>query len=68
MDNIALIVHGGAWDIPRNSLKACRDGVLRALDRGWDILKAGGKTELEIAAIEDELEGVAVAETVFGAR
>jgi hypothetical protein len=33
-----------------------------------DILKAGGKTELEIAAIEDELEGVALAETVFGAR
>ena len=33
-----------------------------------DILKAGGKTELEIAAIEDELEGVALAETVLGAR
>ena len=33
-----------------------------------DILKAGEKTELEIAAIEDELEGVALAETVFGAR
>ena len=33
-----------------------------------DILKAGGKTELEIASIEDELEGVAFAETVFGAR
>jgi uncharacterized phage-associated protein len=33
-----------------------------------DILKAGGKTELEIAAIEDELERVALAETVFGAR
>ena len=33
-----------------------------------DILNAGGKTELEIAAIEDELEGVALAETVFGAR
>jgi len=31
-----------------------------------DILKAGGKTELEIAAIEDELEGLALAETVFG--
>jgi len=33
-----------------------------------DILKAGGKTELEIAAIEDELEGLAVAETILGAR
>ena len=27
-----------------------------------DVLKAGGKSELEIAAIEDELEGVALAE------
>jgi uncharacterized phage-associated protein len=33
-----------------------------------DILKAGGKTELEIAAIEDELEGVALAENLFNAR
>jgi len=31
-----------------------------------DILKAGGKTELDNAAIENELEGVALAETVFG--
>ncbi|PYL07259.1 MAG: hypothetical protein DME33_11175 [Verrucomicrobia bacterium] len=30
-----------------------------------DVLKAGGKTELEIAAIEDELKGVALAETVL---
>jgi uncharacterized phage-associated protein len=33
-----------------------------------DILKAGGKTELEIAAVEDELEGVALAESLLGAR
>jgi uncharacterized phage-associated protein len=33
-----------------------------------DILKAGRKTELEIAAVEDELEGVALAETLFDAR
>ena len=32
------------------------------------ILKAGGKTELETASIEDELEAVALAETVFGAH
>ena len=32
-----------------------------------DILKAGGKTEIEIAAIEDEIEGVALAEAVFDA-
>ncbi len=33
-----------------------------------DILKAEGKTEIEIAAIEDELEGVALAETLLGAH
>jgi uncharacterized phage-associated protein len=33
-----------------------------------DILKAGGKTDLEIAAVEDELEGVALADNLFGAR
>lgn len=33
-----------------------------------DILKAGGKTEIEIAAIEDEIEGVALAEAVFTTR
>ena len=33
-----------------------------------DILKAGGKTDLEIAAVEDELEGVAFMENVLGAH
>ena len=31
-----------------------------------DILKAGGKTDLEIAAIEDELEGVALMGNLLG--
>ena len=33
-----------------------------------DILKAGGKTDLEIAAVEDELEGVALMENLLGAH
>jgi hypothetical protein len=33
-----------------------------------DILKAGGKTDLEIAAVEDELEGVAFMENILGAH
>ena len=33
-----------------------------------DILKAEGRTEIEIAAVEDELEGVALAETLLGAH
>ena len=32
-----------------------------------DILKAAGKTELEISSIEDELEGVALADIFFSA-
>ncbi len=32
-----------------------------------DILKAGGKSDLEIAAIEDEIDGVAIAESILGA-
>jgi beta-aspartyl-peptidase (threonine type) len=58
VDNIALIVHGGAWDIPRDAARACRDGVLRALERGWDILKSGGTAldacEQAIIELEDE--------------
>jgi hypothetical protein len=33
-----------------------------------DVLKAGGKTEIEIAAIEDELEGIALTENILGAH
>ena len=33
-----------------------------------DILKVAGKTEIEIAAVEDELEGVALAENLLGAH
>jgi beta-aspartyl-peptidase (threonine type) len=40
--NLALIVHGGAWAIPANLNQACRNGVLAALNRGWDILQNGG--------------------------
>jgi len=35
-------------------------------DSRFLVVLAGGKTELEIAAIEDELEGATLAESVFG--
>ena len=58
MSNIALIVHGGAWDIPTALRKACKDGVQRALNRGWAILEAGGSSldacEQAIIELEDE--------------
>ena len=33
-----------------------------------DILKAGGKTEIEIASVEDELEGIALVENILDAH
>jgi beta-aspartyl-peptidase (threonine type) len=38
----ALIVHGGAGNIPREAPQTRREGLERALDRGWRILHAGG--------------------------
>lgn len=37
----ALIVHGGAWDIPDDAVAACRAGCARALAEGWRLLAAG---------------------------
>jgi L-asparaginase / beta-aspartyl-peptidase len=58
MNNIALVVHGGAWEIPGQLLPACRDGVKRALDRGWNTLREGGSAldacEQAIIELEDE--------------
>src|ERR1700693_3638026 len=46
----ALIVHGGAWDIPDAAVPACRSSCERALTAGWRILEAGGSA---LDAIED---------------
>ncbi|HTD62647.1 MAG TPA: isoaspartyl peptidase/L-asparaginase, partial [Gemmatimonadaceae bacterium] len=54
----ALIVHGGAWNIPDDAVDACRSGCQRALDRGWAILSQGGRAidgvEASITALEDD--------------
>jgi beta-aspartyl-peptidase (threonine type) len=38
----AIIVHGGAWDIPQDAHQAHRQGTLRAVEAGWAALAAGG--------------------------
>ena len=38
----ALIVHGGAWDIPDREVGAHHSGVLHALNAGWAVIAAGG--------------------------
>jgi beta-aspartyl-peptidase (threonine type) len=58
VNRIALIVHGGAWQIPAELKETCRAGVQRALNRGWNILEAGGSSldacEQAIIELEDE--------------
>jgi L-asparaginase / beta-aspartyl-peptidase len=54
----ALIVHGGAWDIPEESIDACKTGCQRALGAGWSILSKGGHAldaiEAAIVVLEDD--------------
>lgn len=54
----ALIVHGGAWDIPDESVDACKSGCERALAAGWSVLSRGGHAldaiEDAIMALEDD--------------
>jgi beta-aspartyl-peptidase (threonine type) len=54
----SLIVHGGAWTIPHESVDACRAGCRRALEAGWSILQGGGAAadavEAAIVVLEDD--------------
>jgi len=54
----ALIVHGGAWDIPDAAIPACKSGCERALTAGWRILEAGGSAldavEAAVVILEDD--------------
>ena len=53
----ALIVHGGAWDIPDEAIEACTSGCQRALAAGWSILSKGDNAldaiEAAIVTLED---------------
>ena len=54
----ALIIHGGAWDIPDEAVEACNSGCHRALSAGWPILARGGSAldaiEAAIMVLEDD--------------
>jgi len=54
----ALIVHGGAWDIPDAAIPACKSGCERALTAGWRILEAGSSAldavEAAVVILEDD--------------
>src|SRR5277367_6567291 len=54
----ALIVHGGAWDIPDDAIETCKAGCLRALHKGYSILTSGGHAldaiEAAVVVLEDD--------------
>src|SRR5260370_17069313 len=54
----ALIVHGGAWDIPDEAVEACKSSCHAALAAGWSILHRGGSAldalEAAIIVLEDD--------------
>ena len=39
---VALVVHGGAWNIPDDEIAVHRAGVTGALKAGWEVLRDGG--------------------------
>ena len=54
----SLIIHGGAWNIPDDMVDAHRQGVLKALALGWEVLRDRGSAveavEQAIVAMEDD--------------
>lgn len=55
---IALIVHGGAWNIPDPAVAPAREGLRAALTLGWQALRDGASAldvvELTVRALEDD--------------
>jgi L-asparaginase / beta-aspartyl-peptidase len=64
----SLIVHGGAWDIPDDSVDTCKSGCLRALHAGWRILENSGHALDAIEAAIIVLEDDPVFDSGFGSH
>src|SRR5947209_5064713 len=54
----ALVVHGGAWDIPTGDVDGHLAGVRAAALAGWDVLRGGGSAlgavEAAVRIMEDD--------------
>ncbi|MCR4437914.1 MAG: isoaspartyl peptidase/L-asparaginase [bacterium] len=54
----AIIVHGGAWDIPDDAVEAHREGCRKAVAAGWAVLDGGGSAldavQAAVALMEDD--------------
>src|SRR6266403_783230 len=64
----ALIVHGGAWDIPDEAVEACKSGCHAALAAGWAILQRGGSALDAIEAAIIVLEDAPVFDAGYGSH
>jgi beta-aspartyl-peptidase (threonine type) len=64
----ALIVHGGAWDIPDDAMQACTSGCRRALEIGWALLARGGSALEAITASIMVLEDDSVFDAGYGSH
>ena len=64
----ALIVHGGAWDIPDEAVDTCKSGCERALAAGWSILCRGGHALDAIEAAIMVLENDPVFDAGYGSH
>src|SRR4051812_50162541 len=57
-EHVAIAVHGGAFNIPRDEREAHRLGCRRALERGLEVLRAGGSAldavEAAVRVLEDD--------------
>lgn len=51
MGTIALVLHGGAWDIPPELVDPHRDGMLQAVREGWKVLQKGGSAVDAVEAV-----------------
>ncbi len=58
MGKIALVLHGGAWDIPPDLVEPHRTGMQKAIAAGWKVLQKGGSAldavEASIVVMEDD--------------
>lgn len=54
----AIIVHGGAWEIPKELREDAAEGCSAAAAAGWEILASGGSAlqavEIAVRALEDD--------------
>jgi beta-aspartyl-peptidase (threonine type) len=64
----ALIVHGGAWDIPDEAVDSCKSGCHAALAAGWSILHGGGSALDAVEAAIIVLEDNPVFDAGYGAH